>query len=270
MIKTCENFANEHGLKFSTDPIPNKCKTKCIPYLLEERVLRPMNLCNNNLPWVNSGKHLGTNLDTHCNGMKKDMKVKRAMYIDKNNELIQEFGFAHPRSKFLANQIFNMHWTSSPIWDLFCYESQQIEFTYNYSVRKMFDLPRESHKFLIEPISNSRHLRFILMKRFLSFIQQIKKSKKVIPAKVLKWIKNDVQSVTGSNLRNIMLEVKKTNVDNLTMSDIDGLIYQPLSEENKVTVEFLKELINVKFDDMTVPGFTREEIHAIIRDLCIS
>ena len=40
-----------------------KCKTKCIPYLLKERALRPMKLCNNDFPWVNSGKHLGTNLN---------------------------------------------------------------------------------------------------------------------------------------------------------------------------------------------------------------
>ena len=87
MIKTCEDFVNEHGLKFSKDTIPHKCKTKHIPYLLEERALRPMKLCNNDFPWVNSNKHLRTNLNTHCNGMKK---VRRAMYIDKSNELIQE------------------------------------------------------------------------------------------------------------------------------------------------------------------------------------
>ena len=90
MIKTCEDFVNEHGLKFSKDPIPHKCKTKYIPYLLEERALRPMKMCNKNLAQVNSGKHLGTNLNTHCNGMKEEMKGKRAMYIDKNNELIQK------------------------------------------------------------------------------------------------------------------------------------------------------------------------------------
>ena len=28
MLKTCESFANEHNLKFSTDPRPTKCKTK--------------------------------------------------------------------------------------------------------------------------------------------------------------------------------------------------------------------------------------------------
>ena len=68
----------------------------------------------------------------------------------------------------------------------------------------IFDLPKEAHKFIIEPISDSKHLKFILMKRFLSFTNQIKNSKKEIPAKILNWIKYDVRSVTGSNLRHIM------------------------------------------------------------------
>ena len=268
MLKTCEDFAEEHGLRFSTDPNPTKCKTKCIPYLIEERILRPMKLCKNNLPWVKAGKHLGAHIDNKSDGMKKDMKVKRAMYIDKNNELIQEFGFAHPRSICLANQIFNMHWTSSPIWDLFCYESKQIEFTYNCSIKMIFDLPKEAHKFIIEPISDSKHLKFILMKRFLrlSFTNQIKNSKKEIPAKILNWIKYDVRSVTGSNLRHIMLEVKKNNVDSVNINDIDQLKYYPVNEE----MEHKKVLIDIKFGEASVPGFDKEEIHEMIRHICIT
>ena len=30
-------------------------------------------------------------------------------YIGKNNELLQEFSFAHPRTKFQINKIFNSH-----------------------------------------------------------------------------------------------------------------------------------------------------------------
>ena len=32
MINTCENYANEHALTFSTDIIPSKSKTKCIKF----------------------------------------------------------------------------------------------------------------------------------------------------------------------------------------------------------------------------------------------
>ena len=38
MLKTCEDYAKEHNLVFSTDPSPIKSKTKCIAYLKTERI----------------------------------------------------------------------------------------------------------------------------------------------------------------------------------------------------------------------------------------
>ena len=73
MLKTCESFAEEHGLKFSTDTNPNKCKTKCIAFLKNERNLRTLKLCKNDLPWVTEGKHVGNNIENKMNGMKKDI-----------------------------------------------------------------------------------------------------------------------------------------------------------------------------------------------------
>ena len=32
MLVTCEEYAEEHNLIFSTDPNPTKCKTKCIAF----------------------------------------------------------------------------------------------------------------------------------------------------------------------------------------------------------------------------------------------
>ena len=51
MLKICENYALEHGLKFSTDPIAKKSKTKCLAYLKDKRELRKLVLCGNTLPW---------------------------------------------------------------------------------------------------------------------------------------------------------------------------------------------------------------------------
>jgi hypothetical protein len=50
MLKTCETYAEEHNLKFSTDPDPNKCKTKCIAFLKNGREIVPLQLC-----WVYTG-----------------------------------------------------------------------------------------------------------------------------------------------------------------------------------------------------------------------
>ena len=87
MLNICYNA--EHGLQFSTDPNPRKSKTKCIAFLQSERELRPMTLCGNYLPRVKSGKHVGQNLTNKADGLRHDMVIKRARFIDRNNTLRQ-------------------------------------------------------------------------------------------------------------------------------------------------------------------------------------
>ena len=45
------------------------------------------------------------------------MKVKRAKYINRNNNLMQEFHFAHPVTKFTVNKIYNTDFTGSNLSD---------------------------------------------------------------------------------------------------------------------------------------------------------
>ena len=91
MLKTCELFAAEHNLQFSTNIDPAKCKTKCIAFLFKERNLGELDLCGDPLRWVGGGLHLGNHLNNRVEGMRQDVKVKRATFINKNIELNQEF-----------------------------------------------------------------------------------------------------------------------------------------------------------------------------------
>ena len=115
------------------------------------------------------------------------MKVKSARYIGKNDELLQEFHFTHFETKLGVNQIFNCHFTGAPLWDLFCDNFNKVENTYNVSVRKMLSIPRNSHKYFIEPLSEHKHIQSVLIK-FLSFIEHLKKSPKNVARKLLKTI----------------------------------------------------------------------------------
>ena len=78
MLDTCEEYAQEHNLKFSTNVNPVKSKTKCLAFLKNQRVIKPMTLCGDNLPWVAKGKHLGNIVENKSDGMKNDLIVKRA------------------------------------------------------------------------------------------------------------------------------------------------------------------------------------------------
>ena len=114
-------------------------------FLKRNRVLHNLTLCGYPLPWTNKCKHLGTTITNKIDGCEDDMKVKNNCYIQKNMELNQKFYFAHPETRFRINQIYNSHYSSSPLWDLFGNGARKIESRYNRSVKIMLGLPYNSH-----------------------------------------------------------------------------------------------------------------------------
>ena len=106
MIDTCVQYGKQHGLTFSTDSNPKKCKTKCIAFLNKKRTLKGMELDGKELPWVNTSVHLGNRISNDSKGMRRDVMEKRAAYVSKNNELRQELHYAHPKSLVKVNNIY--------------------------------------------------------------------------------------------------------------------------------------------------------------------
>ena len=73
---------------------------------------------------------------------------------------------------------------------------------------------------------------------------------------------------TGSNLRRILLQTKKTKVKQLCLSDWMYLQCHPLPQQETWKVKILEEMIRTKNDDLEVDGFTREELNSLINYLC--
>ena len=144
-----------------------------------------MKLNDKKLPWVNSVKHLATSITDALNDMGQYLLEKRAQYVAKNKELMQEFHHAHPSTKTMLNNIFNTHFYGAPLWDLFSDSFGRLEQTWNISQRLLLSLPRETHKFLIGPLSKRQHIIFSLRKRFLKFVKCVAQSQKCVLRKVL-------------------------------------------------------------------------------------
>ena len=132
----------------------------------------------------------------------------------------------------------------------------------------MFDLPRDAHCYFIEPISEYVHLRSILIKRSLKFVEQLEKTKK----SALKgdMIKEDCRSTTGSNLRKIMILLGKETTASLVNSDASGISYAPVPVSETWRINFVQELIEIKNGDYEVKGFSHDEINEILNDICTS
>ena len=267
MLKTCAEYAADHNLKFSTDPNPDKCKTKLMAFLRKPRVLPNLSLCGTPLPWVNKIKHLGNMVSNVIDGGQLDMKVKNAKYVDKNNTLCQEFFFSHPQSKLKINTIYNSHFTGSQLWKFGSREMEKLESTFNKSIKIMFGLPWATHRYLMEPLTGQQHVRKILVKRYLSFIQKILNSKKSALVSLLNIVKTDSRTTTGSNLRWIMLEASKVNIEELLEKNIE-IKYHEITDENVWKIDFIKEIVNLKEDWLTLHGFGKTQLDEILEHLC--
>ena len=126
--------------------------------------------------------------------------------------------------------IYNTHFTGSPLWNLFCREADMVYNSWNRSIRIMFDLPLSTHRYFLEHLAGTQHLKAVLIKRFLNFIQQIEKSPKTLPNLLLKTIRRDCRSTTGSNLRNILLLTQKSDISELIPADAYKI---PVNDDNR-------------------------------------
>ena len=111
-------------------------------------------------------------------------------------------------------------------------------------------------------------MKKVLIKRFLTFIQSIKNSKKIALKNLFYCIKDDCRSVTGSNLANIKALVNKSNIDELVPADCMDIDYNVIPVEEVWRVEVVKELTDVKFGEAELSGFSKDEIQCILEDVC--
>ena len=271
MICTMEQYANDHNLKFSTDPVPKRCKTKVMAFIFKKTTLKQMILCGNPLPWVTKLKHLGITVTNKINGCQEDMQIKNARYISKNNQINQEFYFAHSSTKTLVNNIYNSHFTGSQCWDLFSEGSSRLEASWNRSIKIVHDLPWPTHRNLMVPISETSHMKSLLMTRMITFVHKLRVSKKPVLQQMINLTMRNTRSVTGRNLRGILLLSSKSQVEDLTVNDIKEIKYHPISEGDMWRVPLIKEMLQMKSGEIEFPtGWSIKEMGEMLLEACTS
>ena len=132
----------------------------------------------------------------------------------------------------------------------------------------MYNLPRTTHRYFVEPISKMTHIKFTLIKNFLSFVNQIRNGSKDIAKKLLDAVKNDVGSTTGSNLRGIMQLMEKDSIEQLSINDIQDKVFAniPIGCEWRILV--LEELLSVRNSTCEIENFTKDDINEMIDFIC--
>ena len=137
-------------------------------------------------------------------------------------------------------------------------------------MRLMLDIPRETHRYLIEPLSKVTHIRKILIKRFLTFLNQIRTSNKNATKFLLETIISDTRSTTGSNLRNILLQTDKADVRQLVPADAYQVKYHSMAPDDEWKLGFINDIIEAKNGKIEVPNISDSDLDDMLTVLCTS
>ena len=146
MLKICEDYAGQNNLEFSTDPNPDKSKSKCIFMCGHLRRAKPANLqlYGVDLPWVSTATHLGNELSWECS-MDEDMKCKRGSFISRSTEVRETFSFAQPNQVLQAVKTYCFDMYGAMIWPLYSAKAQAVFNTWSTCVKLAWGVPRATH-----------------------------------------------------------------------------------------------------------------------------
>lgn len=272
MVNISQKFADKFNLKFSTNPTNiAKSKTKCIifsPKVSERRGVSQIILDGVPLPWVEDLKHLGNTVQSD-NSMTIDMTVKRANFVGKIHSLNQEFHFCNPDVVMNLYKIYACSFYSSSLYDLFSAKLEQLYKTWNKTVRILYNVPMDTHTYLIETISKSLHPKAMLSARFIGFHKTnllcLKSSVRLLTG----LFTLDQRTNYGRNLKNISDDCN-IPIDELTKVKIKKLMtYKPVPNNEKWRIKLVDELLGARFGDLEIPLET-EELEEILSLACSS
>ena len=203
MLDICKDYFDKHKITISTNIIVKKSKTKCIAFGTN---IIPVNIILNDraLPWVESWPHLG-HLLHEDETMDHDLMQKRGQFIGKLYSLRREFGDKDPIVYMKLVSIYLSSFYGSNLWDLYGDKCQKLYSSWNIMVKMFFDLPRNTHRNLIEAVSSTSHLKIKLIKRFKKFFHTLDKCDKPHLKYLHNIQKEDVRSVYGRNVFNIVI-----------------------------------------------------------------
>ena len=134
----------------------------------------------------------------------------------------------------------------------------------------MLRVDRRTHRYLIEPLSEMKHLKRMLLGSFHRFTQKLSISPKNAVRNMFDLVHNDCRSVTGSNIRNIMLDCVKDPSRPFSNVGIEKATFYPAPTDATWEVLLLKELIDMRDGVSTHAGWTLDEINDTIYHLCTS
>ena len=138
-------------------------------------------------------------------------------------------------------------------------------------VRSVWNVSNTAHRYLIEELSETKHIRTKLFQRYINFINSLRKSKKTCLSALAEVAINDQGSTTRKNLNLISAESGCQDVLEMDPRSLAcNIVYSRIPDEEQWKVDFLREIMSLRSGDLVLENdiLTGEEIQKLI--YCVS
>ena len=232
LINIAKSYFDTLDLIISINVVdPLKSKTKCLAFGTKVNPL-PLKLGLNDILWTDTYTHLG-HIFYRDGTMERDTKAKMYSFIGKYHSLCQVLKKKDPQIYIKLINIYFCDFYGSNLWNLYSNSVDKLYTMWNKMIRFVYNLPFDSHRYLLEPISNTSHVKTKLTNRFLKFYETVKNSSKPLINNLFNVQSNDFRSDFGHNVLMICTECQ---VSNLSLT--------------KIYVPILKELLAIRENNL--------------------
>ena len=185
--------------------------------------------------------------------METDMREKRSRFIQSCCDLNQEFECLAPEIQVKMLRLYNMHFSGSNTFDFQDKMFQQLSNSYNVNIRIIFNIPRNSHCWITEQIANIRHAKQQMFSRYIKFVNTLCATERRCVKSLFEYVRGDVRSLVGGNLRQILLETQVLVVPGVTRpSELNNYCVYPVPEDEAYRLPLLQSLLEIRNDNWAV------------------
>ena len=261
MVNLSKDFFDRHGIEVSTHPDVSKTKTKILAFGLQTQPTAIM-LGEKTLPYVMEWPHLGHLLCSDENPI-HDLEEKKRALIGKIHSLRQELSDQDPEVYIKLIRIYLLHLYGGTLWDIFSDGAIQLWTTWHTTVKSLFNLPRATHRYLLNHLVTCDHIKKTLMKRFIKFSGLITASSSPQVSLLHKLQSKDWRSTYGRNCMNIIREAQVRFMEEV---NIQNIVINPIPPGEEWRLHLLDNLMEER--DSTSGFLTTQQIDAVIDEVC--
>lgn len=263
MLDICTEYGIEYDVKYNPD------KSECICFSrVNTEVGYNLMLNNEKLKWVKQIKHLGNYLLYNLNEV-AEVNHKSRSFIYHVNMILANF---KNNRKCVLNKLFESYccvFYGSQAWNLADKNVNRIYVNWNKAVRKIWNLPYTTHRFLLTGITGKVHIKTQLLSRFIKLYNIMSCSSNDTVRTLMKILQYDTRSIIS---RNIIILAKELNIarHKLYEGSVQNINIKSAVNTKSNMIKELTECIDNHYGKLYIQNFEVDELKEILKYVATS